>query len=281
MKFPLRHLEKLLDPNINLDDFETTDENLELLIETLRELEKCRKCKNYLKNNFKLELFLSSNTFDNLLQIREIDTVETPTKSGDVERVSLKDSRQDDAPVSVSDLNATLRELNRDLLRIKEITQKEFQKFNIAQDLSEDSIEKSWQIIVSLKNMKGNWLENILNIPKANSAKQKLKEIFPNLKIAFDEKQLDQIQKELAFFHQCLDLNRKWNPIGLNLISCFKQGTLDMLIENIQEMGSTVWTSVYNGQKLPKSLEIAGIHFGDIRTIFENSKLAPLKETPN
>ncbi len=281
MKFPLRHLERLVDTNINLNDFETAGEDLEVLIETLRELEKCRKCRTYLKNKFEIELFLSSNTFNDLLQIREIDTVETPTKSGDVECVSLKNSRPNNAPVSVSDLNATLRELNRDLIRIKEIAQKEFQKFNLAQDLSENSLEKSWEIVVSLRNMKGNWLENILNIQKTKRAKQKLKEIFPSSKITFEGNQLDQIQKELAFFRQCSDLNQKWDPIGLNLIPCFKKGILDMLIENVQEMGSTVWTSVYNGQRLPKSLEIAGIHFGDIRTIFENSNLAPLKEKPN
>lgn len=281
MKFPLRHLEKLMDPNISLNDFETADEDLELLIETLRELEKCRKSRAYLKEEFSVELFLSSKAFNDLLEIREIDMVETPTKSGDVERISLKKSRKSEDPVSVSDLNATLRELNRDLLRIQEIANKEFEKFHLAQNVSEDSLEQAWQIIISLRNMKGNWLENILNIQKTKAAKQKLTEIFSDSKIDFAGNQLDQIQKELAFFRQCADLNQKWRPIGLNLISCLQKGTLDRLIQNIQEMGSTVWTSVYNGQKLPKSLEIAGIYFGDVRTIFENSNLAPLKETPN
>jgi len=281
MKFPLRHLEKLIDPNSNLNDFENADEDLELLIETLRELEKCRKSRIYLKKEFNMELFLSSKTFNELLQIREIDTVETPTKSGDVERISLKNSRQNEDPVSVSDFNATLRELNRDLLRIQEIANKEFTKFNLAQNISEDSLEQAWQIIVSLRSMKGNWLDNILNIGKKRDFKQKLSEILSNSKIDLAGNQLDLIQKELAFLRQCSDLNQKWNPIGLNLISCLQKGTLDRLIQNIQEMGSTVWTSVYNGQKLPKSLEIAGIHFGDIRTIFENSNLTPLKESPN
>jgi hypothetical protein len=281
MKFPLRHLEKLIDPNISSNDFETANEDLELFIETLRELEKCRKSKVYLKKEFNMELFLSSNAFNDLLQIREIDMIETPTKSGDVERISLKKSRQREDPVSVSDLNAALRELNRDLLRIQEIEKKEFEKFNLAQDVSENSLEQAWQIIISLRNMKGNWLENILNIRKKKEAKQKMKKIFSSSKIDFTGNQLDQIQKELAFFRQCSDLSQKWNPIGLNLISCLQKGTLDRLIQNIQEMGSTVWTSVYNGQKLPKSLEIAGIDFGDIRTIFENSNLAPLKESSN
>ena len=281
MKFPLRHLERLIDPNISLNDFETADEDLELLIETLRELEKCRKSRTYLKKEFNMELFLSSKAFNDLLQIRGIDMVETPTKSGDVERISLKNSRQIEDPVSVSDLNATLRELNKDLLRIQEIAKKEFEKFNLAQNISADSLEQAWQTIISLRNMKGNWLENILNIRKTKDAKQKLTEIFSNLNIDFAGNQLDQIQKELAFFRQCSDLNQKWNPIGLNLIYCLQKETLDRLIQNIQEMGSTVWTSVYNGQKLPKSLEVAGIHFGDIRTIFENSNLAPLKESSN
>lgn len=281
MKFPLRHLEKLIAPNISLNDFETADEELELLIETLRELEKCRKSRIYLKKEFNMELFLSSKAFNDLLQIREIDMVETPTKSGDVERVSLKSSRQSEDPVSVSDLNATLRELNRDLLRIQEIGKKEFEKFNIAQDVSENFLEQAWEIIISLRNMKGSWLENILNIGKTKESKQKLAKIFSSSKFEFTGNQLDQIQKELAFFRQCSDLNQKWNPIGLNLISYLQQGTLDRLIQNIQEMGSTVWTSVYNGQKIPKSLEIAGIHFGDIRTIFKNSNLATLKENSN
>ncbi len=281
MKFPLRHLEKLLNPNINLNDFEIIDEDLELLIETLRELEKCRKSRIYLKKKFEMELFLSSKAFNDLLQIREIDMVETPTKSGDVERISLKKSRQNEDPVSVSDLNATLRELNRDLLRIQEIAQKEFEKFDLNQDVSKDSLEQAWQIVISLRNMKGNWLKNILNIRKTKDAKQKLTEILSNSKIDFTGNQLDQIQKELAFFRQCSDLSQKWNPIGLNLISCLQKGTLDRLIQNIQEMGSTVWTTVYSGQRLPKSLEIAGICFGDIRTIFENSNLAPLKESSN
>ncbi len=281
MKFPLRHLEKLINPSIGLKDFETVNEDLELLIETLRELEKCRKCRIYLKNEFKVELFLSSKAFNNLLQIREIDMVETPTKSGDVERISLKNSRQNDDPVSVSNLNATLRELNRDLLRIQEIAQKEFKKFDLIEDISTETLEEAWQIIISLKQMEGNWFENILNKRKTKKATQEFARIFPNSKMILKKNQLDQLQKELAFFRQCSDLSQKWIPIGLNLVSCLKLGALDRLIQNVQEMGSTVWTTVYKGQRLDKSLEITGIHFGDIRTIFENSKLAPLKEISN
>ena len=281
MKFPLRHLEKLLDPKTNLDAFENSEEDLELLIETLRDLEKSRKCRTYLKSKFKIELFLSSNIFDDLLQINEIDIIETFNKLGEAKHVSLKTTRKKNAPVSVSNLNAALRELNRDLLKIKEIADTKFKNFSLDKNFPEESLEESWQIIVALRNMKGNWLKNILNIKKIKTAKRKIAELFPSSKITFDERKLEQVQKELAFFLQCSDLNKKWSPIGLNLISCFTHGNIDTLIENIQEMGSSIWSSVYNGQRLPKSLKITGIDFGDIRTIFENSQLAPIMGTPN
>jgi|TARA_B110000438_G_C15767094_1_gene630146 hypothetical protein len=281
MKFPLRHLQKLIAPNIDLSHFEITDENLELLIETLRELEKCRKSTIYLKNEFEINLFLSSKAFGELLQINEINVIEVPTKSGDVERTSLNESRKTNDPISVSNLNATLRELNRDLLKIQNISQKEFEKILLAKDIKTEFIEEAWETVLFLKQAKDNLIANIFNRKKRKIAEQKLKNFFPNLKIPSSEAQFDHLLKELAFFRQCADLNKKWIPIGLNLISCFNQGNLDQAIQNVQEMGSSMWTAVYNGQQLPETLKLAGIWFGDIATIFENPNLASLKESPN
>jgi hypothetical protein len=86
---------------------------------------------------------------------------------------------------------------------------------------------------------------------------------------------LDWVERELEFYRECLALNRKWSAVGLDLFFILRAGSLALALQNVQELGSSLWNVVYNGLQLKNSLELAGIRFADVNTLFET---APLRD---
>jgi hypothetical protein len=44
---------------------------------------------------------------------------------------------------------------------------------------------------------------------------------------------------------------------------------LRQTIDNLSELGNGLWNLVYNGTQLPTTLELAGLRFSDITTLFD------------
>ncbi|MBI4390161.1 MAG: hypothetical protein HY580_08265, partial [Nitrospinae bacterium] len=134
MREPKRVLQKILGPGCDADAFEATGEPLELAVELLRETLKCRKARQWLLESAGFDIAVSPRTFHRLLDLREIDCVETTTRDLDVKVESLRESRRPDDPVSIGNLNSVLRELYRDLQRTRETMARDFPNLLLKRD---------------------------------------------------------------------------------------------------------------------------------------------------
>ena len=117
MRDPKRILEKIFGNRQDLDQFEQTGESLEQLVEVLRDVVRCRQARQWIINNYGIDIVVSPETFTRLLDIPQINFVENSNRMLEVDTVSLKETRNLNDPVTVGNLNAILRELYRNLDR--------------------------------------------------------------------------------------------------------------------------------------------------------------------
>ena len=115
MRDPKRILKKLIGPDSEIGPFDASGESLEQAVETLRDVAKCRKIRNFIKTSFGIDLAVSPEIFYQLLEIGPINYIETTQRDLVVETISLKDTRHPDDSVSIGNLNSVLRELYKDL----------------------------------------------------------------------------------------------------------------------------------------------------------------------
>lgn len=274
MKYTARHLQKLVKLGDKSAELEASDEDLELLVEILRDLQKCRKILVFLRNEYHLDLKLTPAKFHQLLELREIDIIETPTKMGDVDRVSLKDTRQPDDPVSAANLNTVLRELNQDLVRLQERSSRDFEKLLLASDICAEYISITFDTVKQLRGINHRWMGYLFCGGKARFFEAEFKNRFPNCPEAHPlKKTLDAVEAELGFYQNCDSINCKWNALSLDVFLMIHNGGMAQPLQNIQEIGSLLWNVVYNSHHLKSSFDILGIWFGDIQTLFANDRL--------
>ena len=274
MKSTTRHLKKIISSQEGLDAVIVTGEDLDLLLETLRDLKKLGLKKDFLFESSKLDLDITPEVFHRLLEIPEIDIVETPTKSGDVERISLKATRYPDDPVSVSDVNSILRELNRDLSRLKDLTTKNFSKLFLKADMTSNLLQPCANWIVSLKALSEKTGGYLFSPIKAKKIEDEFQRAFPNCVEAHPLRAvLPLVEKELSFHGSVLGMEKKWSPLGIDFFGVLRRANLPQILENLQETGSLLWNIVYNGQRLRKSLKVLGIHFGNFQSLTQNNQL--------
>mgnify|MGYP005654679101 FL=1 len=126
MRDPKRILQKLLGTEANLEPFAITGEPMEQMVKTLRDVVRCRKIHNYVQDHFGIKLSISPKAFERLLEIPQINYIETIKRDLEVETVSLKQSRTSGDPVTIANLNSVLRELYANLFLIKERINKDF-----------------------------------------------------------------------------------------------------------------------------------------------------------
>jgi len=87
-------------------------------------------------------------------------------------------------------------------------------------------------------------------------------------------KKLNAVQLELAFYHRALEINIKWAVTGLDLFRILRQDLLSQTIDNLSELGNGLWNLVYNGTQISTSLELTGLRFNDITTLFDPEQVA-------
>ena len=80
----------------------------------------------------------------------------------------------------------------------------------------------------------------------------------------------------MAFYHRCLEINIKWAMTGLDLFGILQKDLLSQTIDNLSELGNGLWNLVYNGTQITTTLELAGLRFSDITTLFDPDQV-PLK----
>ncbi len=105
MRDPKRILEKILGNGQNLDQFEQTGEPLEQLVNFLRDVVKCRRTRQWIADNYGIDMAVSPETFSLLLDIPQINFIENSNRLLEVESISLRETRNpDDRTVAAMDV---------------------------------------------------------------------------------------------------------------------------------------------------------------------------------
>lgn len=273
---PKRILKKILGEETDLEPFEKTGEPMDLLVETLRSVQKCRKTRNWLIENCGLDPLLPPAVFHSLLSIPEINSIETANRDLEVEISHLNETRNPEDPVNISNLNAVLREIFRNLQALNDRRCKNFPTLLLGKEISGDLIDRVEGYTTSLRSLDWKGVGYLLTGWKAFYIEKNFRNLFPDSpRVHPLRKKLSEVESELVFYRQCLEINIKWGTTGLDLFRVLREENLPLTLENLQEMGNGLWNIVYNGLRLKKSLNLAGILFDDSRTLLDPS-LAPL-----
>ena len=270
MRDPKRILEKILGDGRDLDRLEETGESLEQLTETLRDVVRCRRTRQWITDNYGIDVVVSPATFGRLLEIPQINFIENSNRMLEVDTVSLKETRNLDDPVTVGNLNAVLRELYRNLESIQSRQENEFSSLLLINEMSAELIDVVAQQINSMKKLNGRLTGYLLSLGKVKSIERSFENLFPgSIKVGSLRKIFPAVKKEIEFYQKCSEMNKRWEAIEIDLFQAIREGGLTNLRENIQELGNLLWSIIYNQRPLEKCLTILGIDFTDSRSLFD------------
>jgi hypothetical protein len=277
MRDPKRILTKLLGDSAKVDRLADTAEPLELVAEVLRDVVKCRKTRTWLLDENAIDLAISPQVLEKLLDIPQINFIETPTRTLEMEVVSLKEVRKPGDPVTVGNMNSVLRELYRTLHEIHENKKKHYPDLLLAEEMSEDAIDPVTEYVAVLRTLNGQLTGFLLTGGKARRIEKEFQALFPRTAEAHPLRQtLPQVERELEFYRACREANKKWDALGLDVFRMLRKDGVKQVLENIEELGTQLWNIVYKTPPVKRSIEIAGIQFGDVRPLFDND-LAPVR----
>ena len=274
MRDPKRILEKILGDGRDLDRLEATGESLEQLTEILRDVVRCRRTRQWITDNYGIDIVVSPATFSRLLEIPQINFIENSNRMLEVDTVSLKKMRNLDDPVTIGNLNAVLRELYRNLESIQGRLDNEYPALLLINEMRPELIDLVAQQINSMKKLNGRLTGYILNLGKVKSIEHNFENLFPrSIQAGPLRKILPVVKKEIEFYQKCGEMNKRWEAVGIDLFQVIREGGLTSLRENVQELGNLLWSIVYNQGPLGQSLAILGIDFTDTRSLFDSNRV--------
>ena len=274
MRDPKRILEKILGDGRDLDRLEATGESLEQLTEILRDVVRCRRTRQWITDNYGIDIVVSPATFSRLLEIPQINFIENSNRMLEVDTVSLKKTRNLDDPVTIGNLNAVLRELYRNLESIQGRLDNEYPALLLINEMRPQLIDVVAQQINSMKKLNGRLTGYILSLGKVKSIEHNFENLFPrSIQAGPLRKILPVVKKEIEFYQKCSEMNKRWEAVGIDLFQVIREGGLTNLRENVQELGNLLWSIVYNQGPLGQSLAILGIDFTDTRSLFDPKRV--------
>ena len=274
MRDPKRILEKILGDGRDLDRLEATGESLEQLTEILRDVVRCRRTRQWITDNYGIDIVVSPATFSRLLEIPQINFIENSNRMLEVDTVSLKKTRNLDDPVTIGNLNAVLRELYRNLESIQGRLDNEYPALLLINEMRTELIDLVARQINSMKKLNGRLTGYILNLGKVKSIEHNFENLFPgSIQAGPLRKILPVVKKEIEFYQKCSEMNKRWEAVGIDLFQVIREGGLTNLRENVQELGNLLWSIVYNQRPLGQSLTILGIDFTDTRSLFDPNRV--------
>jgi len=271
---PKRILEKILGDGRDLDRLEATGESLEQLTEILRDVVRCRRTRQWITDNYGIDIVVSPATFSRLLEIPQINFIENSNRMLEVDTVPLKKTRNLDDPVTIGNLNAVLRELYRNLESIQGRLDNEYPALLLINEMRTELIDLVAQQINSMKKLNGRLTGYILNLGKVKSIEHNFENLFPrSIQAGPLRKILPVVKKEIELYQKCNEMNKRWEAVGIDLFQVIREGGLTNLRENVQELGNLLWSIVYNQGPLGQSLAILGIDFTDTRSLFDPNRV--------
>lgn len=275
MRDPKRILQKLLGKEVDVEPFTKTGEPLEQTVATFRDVVKCRKIRDYVEEQFGINLAVSQKTFHRLLEIPQINYVETTTRDLEVETVSLKEILTTGDPVSIANLNSVLRELYANLFRIKERISKDYPNALLINEMRAKHIDAVQHLVKTISVLHGKLTGYLLTGWKVGKIEKEFQTLFPNSLMAHPLRStFPLIENELELYHDILQTQSKWKALAIDLFSIIQdpQG-INPLLENIQEMGNRLWQIIYQSSEIRQCLDLVGIDFRDIQSLFDNDKV--------
>ena len=272
MRDPKRILNKLVGAQIEIKHFEATGESLEQVVETFRDVIRCRKVRDFLKTNLDIDLAISPKTFYQLLEIGPINYIETTQRDLEVEILSLKETRNPNDPVSIGNLNSVLREFYKDLKLLQERLNKDFSNALLIRDMRSDLIDCCLEFVGKLESMHGKW--SLLKGRKIREIENEFVLLFPNSPNALSlESKFPLIKYEMELYQSVLRTEKKWQALNPDLFAILRRNDvqgLNLLLQNTQEIGNRLWQIIYQSSKIKQCVELLGIDFGDINTLFDD-----------
>ena len=270
MRDPKRILEKILGDGRDLGRLEETGESLEQLTEVLRDVVRCQRTRQWITDNYGIDIVVSPATFSRLLEIPQINFIENSNRMLEVDTVSLKETRNLDDPVTIGNLNAVLKELYRNLESIQSRLDNEYPTLLLINEIRAELIDVVVQQINSMKKLNGRLTGYMLSLGKVKSIERNFENLFPgSIKVGPLHEILPIVKKEIEFYQRCSEMNKRWEAIGIDLFQVIREGGLTNLRENVQELGNLLWSIVYNQRPLGQCLTILGIDFTDSRSLFD------------
>ena len=272
MRDPKRILKKLIGPDISIEPFELSGEPLEQVVETFRDVVQCRKIRDFIKIQFGIDLAISAETFNQLLEIGPINYIETTKRDLDVEIISLKDTRKPDDPVSIGNLNSVLRELFKDLQLLHERIHKDFSDALLIRDMRPELIDRCNDFVDRLESMHGKW--SLFKGGKVREIENEFAKLFPNsTEFRPMESKFPLVRHEMELYQSALRTQKKWQILELDLFAILRGAEgkdLELLLQNTQEMGNRLWQVIYQSSQIKQCVELLGIDFGNIKPLFDN-----------
>ena len=277
MRDPKRILQKLLGPELEVEPFVGTGEPLEQTVQTFRDVVKCRKVRKYVLDHFGFDLAISPEVFYSLLDIPQINYIETTKRDLEVETVSLKEKREPNDPVAIGNLNSVLRELYASLSLIKERIRNDYSNAVLIKEMRAEHIDRVDQLAKTISVLHGNLTGYLFTSWKAGKIEKEFLSLFPKSAKAHPLRStFPLIEHELELYRDVLKIEEKWKPLCLDLFAILRkedtQG-LNLLLENIQELGNRLWQIIYQSSAIRQCVDLAGIDFGDIQPLFDNNKV--------
>jgi hypothetical protein len=260
-----------------IESLAETGEPLEQTVETFRDVVQCRKIREYVLEHFGLDLAIEPEVFHRLLDIPQINFIETTQRDLEVETISLKETREPGDPVAISNLNSVLRELYANLFQIKQRIGNDFPNAVLLKEMRREHIDRTQQLAKSISVLHGEMTGYLFTGWKAGKIEKEFLALFPNSTKAHPLRAtFPLIEHELELYREVLKVEKKWAPLQLDLFAILHkedaQG-LNLLLENIQELGNRLWQVIYQSSEILQCVEIAGISFGDIQPLFDNDKV--------
>ena len=273
MRDPKRILQKLLGPEV--EPFVETGEPLEQAVETFRDVVRCRKVREYVLDQFGFDLAIAPEVFYRLLDIPQINYVETTQRDLEVETVSLKENREPNEPVAISNLNSVLRELYASLFQIHQRISNDYPKAVLIKEMQSRHIDQVHQLTQTISVLHGDLTGYLFTGWKAGKIEKEFLTLFPNSTKAHPLRStFPLIEHELELYREILKVQTKWKPLEIDLFTILhKENGLNLLLENIQELGNRLWQIIYQSSEIRQCVKIAGLSFGDIRPLFDNEKI--------
>ncbi len=275
MRDPKRVLQKLLGSGKPIEPFSETGEPLEQTVETFRDVVKCRKIREYVQEHFGFDLAIEPEVFYKLLDIPQLNFVETTKRDLEVETVSLKEHRAPGDPIAIGNLNSVLRELYASLFQIKQRINNDYPQAVLIKEMRSEHLDRVLQLTKTIGILHGDLTGYLLTGWKARKIEKEFLSLFPkSVKAHPLRSTFPLIEHELELYREMLKVQTKWEPLGVNLFDIVREDNgLSQLLENIQELGNRLWQIIYQSSDIRQCMDIAGIDFGDIRPLFDNDKI--------